>query len=330
MAQDLDAPIRSSPAHARRGWAAGAASATAYGSMPVAAVFAYGAGTTPAVLLTVRGVIGIAVIGALWLLTGRARRLPIRPALWLLCFCGPVFGIQVLAFFMAVEHGGAQIPVIVVNVCPLLVIAMVWLRDRAPIPKMLIVLACTAIGGLIMVSGTGTGAVSSITVGLTLLSAAGYAAYLVTSEQWVPQVGTVASAGLVTIGTTVTTGVVAAVQHDSFTLTGGVWLVAAIQGLVLMPVGMGGALYAVRTLGSVPLSLLGALEPVIGIALAAILLHERLTGIQWLGVIVILVACAAVPLVSGRRSEPNAAARHPLNGLGAGESPLPDAEHPHS
>lgn len=308
---------------ARRGWAAGAASALAYGSMAVAAVFAYDAGTGPAVLLTLRGILGTAVIAALWLLSGRARRLPLRPVLCLLLLCGPLFGAQVLAFFMAVERGGAQIPVIVVNVCPLIVIGLVWLRDRGPLPKVLIALACVTIAGLVMVGGAGSGTVSLAAVGLTLFSAAGYAGYLVLSERWVPQVGTVAASGLVTTGSTVTTAIVAVASGDHFAVPASVWTVAAIQGVVLMTIGMGGALYAVRTLGSVPLSLLGALEPVIGIALAAILLGERLAPSQWIGVAVILLACGAVPFVAGR-NEPSAAAQHPLNGLGAGESPLPE------
>lgn len=307
-----------------QGWASGAASAVAYGTMPVAAVFAFDAGASPAVLLTLRGMFAAAVIAALWLLTGRARKVPLRPALGLIACCGPLFGAQVLAFFMAVERGGAQIPVIVVNVCPLFVIGLVWLRDRTPVPRVLIVLACAAIAGLILVSVTGTSVISLSAVGLTLFSAAGYAAYLVASERWVHEVGTVAAAGLVTVGATVSIGVFAAITGQSFDVSGAVWTTAAIQGLILMPIGMGGALYAVRTLGSVPLSLLGALEPAAGIALAATVLGESLAPIQWIGVATILATCATVPLVARRQDESVAVAQHPLNGIGAGESPLAD------
>jgi drug/metabolite transporter (DMT)-like permease len=326
MSQEVDSRVRPSNVSGWQGWASGAASALAYGSMPVVAVFAFDAGTGAAVLLTLRGLFGIAVIAALWLLTGRARRVPLRPALSLLCFGGLVFGFQVAAFFVAVERGGAQIPVIVVNVCPLFVIGLVWVRDRTPIPRTLVILALVAIAGLGLVSGTGSGGVSLEAVGLTLCSAAGYAVYLVTGEGWVHQVGTVASAGLVTIGTTVTVAVFALLSGETFVVSGDVWVAAAIQGAILMPVGMGCALYAVRTLGSVPLSLLGALEPVIGIALAAVFLHERLAPLQWVGVAIILVACGAVPFVAGRRDAPSVVAQHPLNGIGAGESPLPDTD----
>lgn len=324
MSQEVDHRVKPSNVSGWQGWASGAASALAYGSMPVAAVYAFDAGATPTVLLTLRGVFGVVLIAAVWLLTGRARRVPLRPALGLLAFGGPIFGAQVVAFFVAVDRGGAQIPVIVVNVCPLFVIGLVWLRDRTPIPWTLVLIALVAIGGLVLVSGTGSSDVSALAVGLTLLSSAGYAIYLVTGEQWVHQVGTVASAGLVTTGTTVTVGLFAVLSGESFRVSGHVWAAAAILGTILMPVGMGGALYAVRTLGSVPLSLLGVLEPVIGVTLAAVLLHERLAPVQWIGVATILLACLAVPFAAGRRAAPSAVAQHPLNGIGAGESPLAD------
>ena len=127
-----------------------------------------------------------------------------------------IFGAQVVAFFAAVQLGGAQLPVVVVNVCPLLVIGLVWLRDRTPVPLALILLALVTIVGLVFVGATGASATSLAAVGLTLLSAAGYAVYLVASERWVHQVGTVASAGLVTIGSTATVAVFALVNGDRF------------------------------------------------------------------------------------------------------------------
>ncbi len=304
------------------GWAAGAASALAYGSMPVVAVFAFNGGASPTVLLTLRGVFAIAAILTIWVVTGRVRRVPWPAAVGLIMVCGVIFGAQVVAFFAAVQLGGAQLPVVVVNVCPLLVIGLVWLRDRTPVPLTLILLALVTIVGLVFVGATGASATSLAAVGLTLLSAAGYAVYLVASERWVHQVGTVASAGLVTIGSTATVAVFALVNGDRFAVAAPVWHTAILQGLVLTPVGMGGALYAVRSLGSVPLSLLGALEPVIGLTLAAVLLHESLAPMQWVGVVIIVAACTAVPLVS--RRQPAAQSAPPLtNAAGVGEVAVP-------
>ena len=310
--------MHSRPPPGLQGWAAGAASALAYGSMPVVAVFAFNGGASPTVLLTLRGVFAIAAIVAIWIFTGRVRRVPWPAAVGLMVACGVLFGAQVVAFFAAVQLGGAQLPVVVVNVCPLMVIGLVWLRDRTPVPLTLILLAVVTIVGLVFVGVTGASAASLSAVGLTLLSAAGYAVYLVASERWVHHVGTVASAGLVTIGSTATVAVFALVNGDSFGVAAPVWHTAMLQGLILTPVGMGGALYAVRSLGSVPLSLLGALEPVIGLTLAAVLLHESLAPMQWVGVVIIVMACTAVPLVS--RRQPVAQSAPPLtNAAGVGE-----------
>ncbi len=307
-----------------RGWAAGAASMLAYGSMAVVAVFAFNSGATPAVLLTIRGVFAILAIGAIWLLTGRARRVPWRAALGLVAVCGIVFGAQMVVFFIAVQRGGVQVPVVVVNVCPLIVIGLVWLRDRTPVPLTLIALTLVTVGGLVLVSGAGGSAASLSVVAMSLLSATGYAIYLVLSERWVHDVGTVAAAGLVMIGSTATVAVFAVASGDSFAVSALAWHTAILQGLVLTPVGMGGALYAVRSLGSVPLSLLGALEPVIGITLAALLLHEWLAPAQWIGVVIIVVACGAVPLVTRRRSTTPPAPLPLITGVSAGETAIPD------
>ena len=307
------------PAPGLHGWVAGAVSTLAYGSMAVVAVFAFNSGASATVLLTLRGVFAILAIGAVWVFTGRVRRVPWNAAVGLIFLCGILFGAQVVAFFAAVQRGGAQLPVVVVNVCPLLVIGLVWLRDRTPVPLTLVLLALVTIVGLVFVADTGATATSLSAVGLTLLSAAGYAVYLVISERWVHQVGTVASAGLVMIDSTATIAVFALVNGDSFHVAPSVWHTAMLQGLVLTPVGMGGALYAVRSLGSVPLSLLGALEPAIGLTLAALLLHESLAPMQWVGVVIIVGACTAVPLVS--RRQPTARPAPPLlAGAGVGEA----------
>jgi drug/metabolite transporter (DMT)-like permease len=285
-----------------RGWAAGVGSALAYGSMAVVAVFAFNGGASPTVLLTLRGIFAMVAIFALWVVSGRVRRVPVGPTLGLVCICGPLFGIQVVAFFAAVQQGGAQLPLIVVHTGPILVMGLVWLRDREPLSARMIALAVAVIGGLFLVTGSGGAPIRMSAVLLALFSACGYAVYLVVSETWVHRVGTVLSAALVTLGATVTIGAIAVVSGESFRVSPTVLQAALVQGLVLTPLGIGGALYAVRSLGSVPMSLLGALEPVAGILLAAVILGEWLALGQWIGVAIILGAGAAVPLLNRRRS----------------------------
>ncbi|MET0702862.1 MAG: DMT family transporter, partial [Mycobacterium sp.] len=58
---------------------------------------------------------------------------------------------------------------------------------------------------------------------------------------------------------------------------------------------------------------------VVGLTLAAVLLHESLAPMQWVGVAIIVASCTAVPLVA--RRQPTAPSTPPLvSGAGVGEA----------
>ena len=299
----------------RRAWGAGTASALAYGMTPVIAVLGFSGGTEPAVLLPVRGAFAIAAIALLCALTRRFRRVPVRAAMGLVAVAGPLFGLQMLAYFAAVAQGGAQLAVVVVHVYPILVILLVAAHTRTPVSRSSTGLAAVILVGLALVTLTAGATAPAAAIGLALLSASGYAVYLVAGERWVHQVGTVLSTLLVTVGATATVAGYALASGKNFEVSTSAWQVAVVQGLVLLPIGLCGALYAVRTLGSVPVSILGTLEPVVGLVAATVLLDEWLTPMQCVGVAVILAACAMLPWVAPR---PNDGAGE----LDAGHDPL--------
>ena len=279
-------------------WGAGIASALCYGITPIVAIMAFGDGVSPSVLVTLRGFVGAAALLAFCALTHRLRALPRGPALGLFAVCGPLFGAQILAYFAAIERTGAQLAVIVIHVYPVFVIALVWWQTRRPVSRAVVTVCAVLCVGIALVAGTAAGVAEPVGVGLAVISAAGYAGYFVCGERWVHRVDAVTATALVTLGSAVSVGVVAAVTHADFAIGAGGWAAVISQGLILIPIGIGGALYAVRRLGSVPVSLLGLLEPVIAILLAAALLGERLTLPQWAGVGIVLVACAALPRVT--------------------------------
>ncbi|MCZ4556946.1 EamA family transporter [Rhodococcus maanshanensis] len=294
-------PARSGERHFAGAWAGGIASAAAYGVTPVAAVLAYGDGVSPSVMVTLRSLCGGALILLVAGLTGRLRGLPLPATLGLTLLCGPIFGLQILAYFAAVRSTGAQVAVVLVHIYPVLVLLLVWLIHRRRIGAPVLALCAAMTVGIALVAGSGASAVTATGAMMSMLSAAGYAVYLVLGEGWVRQVGAVTAAGLVTVGTTVTIGVGAIATDQDFGLTSDGWRSVILQGFFLVPVGLGGAFYAVRRLGSVPMSLIGLLEPVVGVLVAAIVLSERLGPAQWLGVAVILTSCSLLPFATRRR-----------------------------
>lgn len=279
-------------------WAGGIASALCYGVTPIVAIKAFADGVSPSVLVTLRGLVGAAALLGFCALTRRLWRIPFGPAMGLLAVCGPLFGAQILAYFAAMERTGAQLAVIVAHVYPVFVIALVWLQTRKAVSRGVMLVCVMLSVGISLVAGGAGGGASPLGIGLALLSAAGYAVYFVCGERWVHRVGAITAAGLVTLGSAVSVGLFAVLTGANFAIDANGWVAVTAQGLILIPIGIGGALNAIRHLGPVPMSLLGLLEPVAAILLAALLLGERLTAPQWVGVAVVLAACAALPWVT--------------------------------
>jgi inner membrane transporter RhtA len=263
-------------------WGCGAASAIAYGLTPTFAALGYAGGVSPAVLVCLRSLVGAAFLLLLAWTTGRLKAVSWKSAVGLCCVCGPLFGIQLLCFFAAVQVTGAQIAVVVVHVYPLFVMALIWALTRQPIRRGQLVLALIMSGGIALVAGAGT---------------AGYALYLVVGERWVHQVSAVAAGGFASLGAGLTTGLIAVADGQPWTFAPSGWASILFQGLLLMPIGIGCSFIAVRALGSASVSLLGLLEPVVGVLAAQALLGEQLSPPQWAGMTVVLLASAALPWV---------------------------------
>lgn len=291
-------PVRSGERPRAGAWVGGVASAVAYGLSPTITAVAYADGVSMLVQASLRGIFSGVLILGFAALTGRLRGLPLPAVLGLTLLCGPIFGLQVLAYLAAIQATGAQVAVVLVHVYPVFVLLLVWLLYRQRISRPVAFLGVAMIAGIGLVAASGSATFSAVGAAMAVLSAAGYALYLVLGEKWVRQVGAVAASGLVIVGTTVSLGTLAVGTGQDFTLTTDGWRSILLQGLVIGPIGIGGAFYAVRRLGSVPMSLIGLLEPIVGVVAASLILSERLGPLQWLGVAVIMAACALLPWVT--------------------------------
>lgn len=273
----------------------------AFGLTPIIAVFAYDVGVSPAALVTLRGVSGGAIVllcaGAL----GQLKALPWKPCLALACIGGPLFGAQLMCYFAAVQHTGVQVAVVLVHVYPLVVIGLVWMRDRRALSRSIAGLLAALLAGVALVGGGASGQVNAVGVALALSSAASYALYIVLGERWIDRVPPLVAGGLVAVGSTLVAGSFTLLTGGSLAVAPAGWTIALIQGAIVVPVGIVGALLALGHLGSVPASFLGMLEPVVGVVGAAVILSETLTPAQWLGVLVVVAASLLLPLVQRRR-----------------------------
>lgn len=278
------------------GWAGGVASAIAFGLTPVIAVFGYQAGIAPSALVALRGLCGGALLLLCAAAIGQFTKLPLKPCLALAAISGPLFGTQLLFYFTAVEQTGVQTSIVLVHIYPLFVIGLVRLTTRRAIGRPVLGLAVALSLGVALVSGGANGGTTSMTgIALALASAIGYAIYIIVSARWASQVPAVLAGGLVTAGSAATAGAIAFLGGSTLAVSPQGWAIAAAQGLMIVPIGIVGALLAMKHLGPVPASFLGLLEPVVGVLTATVVLHENLEPTQWIGIVVVILASTALP-----------------------------------
>lgn len=269
-------------------------SAVVYGLTPTVAAIGYEGGVPPAALVFLRSLLGGVLLLGLAAATNRIR-ISLRDAAILAFLCGPLFAAQLLCFFAAINLTGAQIAVVLAHVSPVFVlIASAVVLRRRPGAASWTVCSLMLVGAA-LVAGAGGGEVVIPGVLLALVCAAAYAAYYLVGEPCLRRVSVVTATGLTSIGSALTAGLVVLASSPRWDFTAGGWTSVAIQGVVMVPLGIGGAYLAVRALGPVSGSMLGLLEPVVGVLAALVFLGESLALVQWFGVAVVLAASALLP-----------------------------------
>ena len=282
-------------------------SATCFGAMAVFGKLAYAAGVPAPTLVLLRFALASLVLAvAVLALRARSGR-PALPAegadrrrlvLTALALGGIGYAAQASLYFAALERIDAALVALVLYTFPVMVtVASVLLgRDRLTPARVAALLAATGGTALVLV---GAGAVSFDAAGVALAFGAAltYTVYILVGETTVQRVPALTLTALVMLGATVTLGCRAA-------LTGGIDLDLGAEGwgwiaciaLVSTVVASTTFFAGLRRTGPSAASILSTFEPVATVTLAALVLGERLTGLQALGAALVLSSVLLVQL----------------------------------
>ena len=262
-------------------------SAASFGVMPVLTKVVYDDGADPVGVLAVRFALAAVVLQVL----ARARREPRPPGRTLALLVG-LGGIgyvgQALCYFFALERISAGLTALLLYVYPALVVVLgaVVLRDR-PRPLAVGCVVVATLGTALTIGPVAGGQVSGVLLGLA--AALVYAVYILVSSR-VSGVGPLATSAWVLTSSAVVMGVLAAALGLRLPSSGAAWL--ALVGIALV-----GTVLAVTTffaalalLGPSDTAVVSTVEPVVSIAVAGLVLGERLEPLQLAGGVVVLLA----------------------------------------
>lgn len=271
--------------------------------MGIIAKFAYAQGMTVGTLLAYRFVIA-AVLFWLWIALTR----PVYRLTWrergLLAAMGAIgYAGMATLMFSSFYYMSASIVELLFYSYPTLVCLLTRLVDKEPITAHKgIVLAAGFVGLLLVLIGP-AGTVSVPGVIMAFTTAVMYAAFIVLSNRLIRNVTPLVSSAHITTSSAAALVLFAAFQGDlQLVREPASW--AAIAGVAVFSTVVAVAAFfaGVKRIGSTRASMLSTLEPVVTLACSAVLFHERLRPLQWLGVTVVLVSLVAMELrISQRR-----------------------------
>ena len=278
-------------------------SAAGFGVMPVLGKVAYDDGAEPIGVLAVRFALAAAALLVLARLLGQP--LPRDRRLGALVLLGGVGYVgQALCFFFALERISAGLTSLLLYVFPALVVVLsaVLLKQR-PRPLQAACVAVALAGTALTIGPVQGGQGSGVALGLG--AALVYAVYILSSSR-VTGVGAFAMAAVVLSAAAVTTGGLAAVVRPALPTSGPAWLALVGVALLGTVVAVTAFFAALALLGPSDAAVLSTVEPVVSVAVAGLVLGERLASTQVAGGAVVLLAVAVLARAGSPAVEPEA------------------------
>ena len=271
------------------------ASATGFGSLAILAKLGYaeGLGSEQALafrfLLAAFGMVAIAFVVGQNPLRIERKRLILLLAMGAFGYCA-----QSLTYFIALRSLPASLVVLIAYIYPSLVVAAGWLFLHRAVSAMHLLALAASFVGLVMLVG---GAQFQIAWALVLAVASPviYTAYILVGERVMGSVPALAASAVIITGAAVSFCILAAINHElALPLTVGGW--AVVVGLAVFPTMLAISLFlaGLPRVGASRAALLSTWEPVVTVGLAVIVLGDRLSFVQVIGGMLVLLAVVVV------------------------------------
>jgi drug/metabolite transporter (DMT)-like permease len=271
------------------------ASATGFGSLAILAKLGYGQGLGSEQALAFRFLLAAFGMVALAFLLGQnPLRLERKRLILLLAMGGFGYCAQSLTYFIALRSLPASLVVLIAYIYPSLVVAAGWLfLHRAVSAKHLVALAASFVGLLMLVGGAHFQLAWALV--LAVASPVIYTAYILVGERVMGSVPALAASAVIITGAAIAFCVLAAIGNElALPRTAGGW--AVVIALAVFPTMFAISLFlaGLPRVGASRAALLSTWEPVVTVALAVIVLGDRLSLAQVLGGVLVLTAVVVV------------------------------------
>jgi len=265
-----------------------AVSAASFGAMAIFARLAYDGGADVTAVLFLRFALAAPCMAVLLRLRHlswpRGRTLAGLAAMGALGYVG-----QSLSFFTALTMASASLVALLLYLYPVMVTVLSTVVLGAPLTaRKAAALAVAMVGTALTIGPDLSGRPLGIALGAS--AAVIYSVYILAGSRLTPRAGALPSSAVVVAAAAAVYAVVVLVQRPAFPATAGGWAAVAAIALVSTVVAITTFFAGLARLGAADASTLSTLEPVVTVALAAVVLDERMSAVQLAGGVLILLA----------------------------------------
>lgn len=286
-----------------RGFLYGALAAICYGTNPLGALYLYKAGFTPGSVLFYRFA-GASILSALFILLLRKNfRIP-RENIPYIVFLGFLFAASALCLYLSFLFMDAGVASTLLFSYPIMVAIFMAIFFKEKLQKKTVVSILLAISGVTLLMRTSDGSVlSPAGIALVFFSSLAYAIYIIIAARMPKPIGTLKMNMYIFAVCALCLLVYSLCApghsiHPVENLCEFAWLfqlafVPSLLSLIFMQ-------KALRTIGSTPTAILGALEPVTAVCIGVGVFHETLSTRLVAGIILILYSVTLLALRRNR------------------------------
>ncbi len=286
-----------------RGFLYGALAAICYGTNPLGALYLYKAGFAPGSVLFYRFA-GASILSALFILfLKKDFRVP-RENVPYIGFLGFLFAASALCLYLSFLFMDAGVASTILFSYPIMVAIFMVIFFKEKLQRKTVVSILLAISGVVLLMRTGDGSVlSPAGIALVLFSSLTYAIYIVTAARMPKPIGALKMNMYIFAVCAICLFLYSLCApghsiHPVKNLHEFAWLfqlafMPSLLSLIFMQ-------KALRTIGSTPTAILGALEPLTAVCIGVGVFHEALSARLVAGIILIL---CSVTLLALRKSK---------------------------
>jgi len=282
--------------------------ALAIGIMPSAAKVAYQEGANPMAAIVVRSLIGVIGIGTYMGLVGIRFGVGWNTVRYS-SFSGAMQSLSSLGIMFSLAYMDVSPSVLIVFCFPFIVAAFTHFYGGSRISGIVLICFCVAIVGLALVLGVRGSSVSLTGILFAVIGMVSTAAMVLSVAKLSSRIGAIPANFFMTGWTSVYFLIVVAVGPVIGLIDEPVLPETARGWVALFGVGvsftLGYVLFFIGAaiIGSTRASMLSIMEPVLIILTAMVLVDERLSSIQWVGLLLVIISLAVIELPGRKRAK---------------------------